>query len=51
MPSEKHKVLEFKHHMKSDEMSCIIYADLECLIKKIDGCGNNPVKSSTTKIG
>ena len=22
----------------------IIYADLECLIKKIDGCANNPEK-------
>ena len=32
-------------------MSCIIYADAEYLIKKIDGCANNPEKSSTTKIG
>ena len=28
----------------------MIYADLESLIKKIDGCANNPEKSSTTKI-
>ena len=32
-------------------MSCIIYADIESLIKKIDGCANNQEKSSTTKIG
>ena len=32
-------------------MSCIIYADIESLIKKIDGCANNPEKSSTTVIG
>ena len=51
MPSEKAKILEFKHHMKSDKMPYIIYADLECLIEKIDGCENNPEKSSTTKIG
>ena len=32
-------------------MSYIIYADLELLIKKVDGCANNPEQSSTTKIG
>ena len=26
------------------------YADLECLLKKIDTCHNNPDLSSTTKI-
>ena len=29
----------------------IIYADLECLIEKIDECKNNPENSSTTKVG
>ena len=37
--------------MKSDKMPYIIYVDLESLIKKIDGCTNNPEKSSTIKIG
>ena len=37
--------------MKSHRMPYIIYADLECLIKKIDGCENNPENSSTTRIG
>ena len=32
-------------------MPYIIYADIESLIRKIDGCANNPEKSSTTKIG
>ena len=32
-------------------MPCIIYADMESLIRKIDGCANNPENSSTTKIG
>ena len=50
MPSEKDKILEFKY-MKPNRMPYIIYADLECLIKKIDGCENNPEKSSTRKIG
>ena len=31
-------------------MQYIIYADLESLIKKTDGCGYNPEKTSTTKI-
>ena len=32
-------------------MPHIIYADLESLIRKIDGCENNPKYSSRTKIG
>ena len=32
-------------------MPCIIYADIESLIKEIDGCANNPGNSSITKIG
>ena len=51
IPSEKDKILEFNKYMKSDKMSYIIYADMELLIKKIDGCANNPENSSTTKIG
>ena len=34
IPSEKNKVLKFNHYMKSDKMPYIIYADLECLVKK-----------------
>ena len=37
--------------MKSDKMPCIIYADIESLIVKKDGCFNNPEISSTTKLG
>ena len=29
----------------------VIYADLECLTEKIDGCKTNPEYSSTTKVG
>ena len=28
----------------------MIYADLECIIEKIDGCRNNPESSPTTKV-
>ena len=51
MPSEKDNILEFSQHTKSDKMSYIIYADIKSLIRKIDGCANNPEKSSTTKLG
>ena len=37
MPSEDTKILEFNQYQKSDKAPIIIYADLECLIEKIDG--------------
>ena len=37
--------------MKSDKIPYIVYADTESLIKKIDGCANNPEKSSTIEVG
>ena len=50
MPSEKVNTVEFSQYTKSDKMPNIIYADIESLIRKIDGCANNPENSSTTKI-
>ena len=50
MPSEDTKILEFNQYQKSDKAPFIIYAGLECIIEKIDGCKNNPENSSTTKI-
>ena len=41
-------MLEF--NQKSDKASFIIYADLECIIKNIDGCKNNPENSFWTKV-
>ena len=38
MPSEETKKLEFNQYQKPDKALFIIYADLECLIEKIDGC-------------
>ena len=51
MPLENDNILEFNQYMESDKMPCIIYADIKSLIKKIDGCVNNPENSSTRKIG
>ena len=45
----KHK--SEKDYVKSDKMLYIIYADIESLTRKIDGCENNLEKSSTKKIG
>ena len=35
MPSEDTKILEFNRYQKSDKALFIIYADLECLIKRL----------------
>ena len=51
MPSEGTKILEFNQYKKSDKAPFIIYADLERLIKNINGCRNNSENSSTIKIG
>ena len=47
MPSEDTKILELNQYHK---VPFVIYADLERIIEKIDGCKNNPENSSTTKV-
>ena len=37
MPSEDTKMLEFNQYQKSNKAPFIIYADLECIIERIDG--------------
>ena len=37
MPSEDTKILELYQYRKSDQAPFIIYANLECLIEKING--------------
>ena len=51
MPSEDTKILELNEYQKSVKTPFVIYADLECLIEKTDGCKNNPENSFTTKLG
>ena len=50
MPSPNNNLIKYNQREKSLELPFIIYADLECLLKKIDTCQNNPDLSSTTKI-
>ena len=51
-PFEDLKVSKFNRYQKSNQKSApfIIYADLECIIEKIDECKNNPENSSTAKV-
>ena len=48
-PSESTKILEFDQYQKSNKAPFIIYADLECIIEKINGCKNNLESLSTTR--
>ena len=48
--SEDTRIFEFNQYQKSDKAPFIIYADLECITKKIDVCKNNAENSSTTKV-
>ena len=41
MPSEDTEISESNQYQKSDKVPFIIYADLEFIIEKIDGCKNN----------
>ena len=50
MPEEYDKILKYNEGEKSMRVPFIIYADLECLLEKMNTCHNNPEKSSTTKI-
>ena len=51
MSSEDTKILEFTQQQKYDKRPFVIYAGLECLIEKIDGCKSNPENSFTIKVG
>ena len=49
MPDDDNNILEYISGEKSPKVSFIIYADLECLLKKTNTCLNNPDKSYTEK--
>ena len=50
MPSEDSKIIKYNQGEKSIRSPFIIYADLECLLEKINTCYNNLEESSTTEI-
>ena len=45
MPDEDNKILKYNPGKKSLKVLFIIYADLECLLKTIETCKNNPEES------
>ena len=51
MLSEETKILMLNKYKRSGEAPFNIYADLECLIKKFNRCGNNSEHSYATKVG
>ena len=50
MPSNDNNFIKYNQGEKSLKLPFVIYADLECILKKISTCYNNPDLSSTTKI-
>ena len=48
MPKEREKI-KYSPGEKSLKVPCIIYADLEYIIKKMQPCKNNPENSYTEK--
>ena len=49
MPNKNNKILKYIPGEKSLKVPFTIYADLECLLRKINTCQNNPKKSYTEK--
>ena len=49
MPDEDNEILKYIPGEKSLKVLFTIYADLECLLRKINICQNNPEKSYTEK--
>ena len=50
MPFEGTEKLELNQYLKSDKLPFIIYADLECIIEKVDKYKVIPENSSTVKV-
>ena len=50
MPEENNEISKYNQGEKCTKVPLIIYADLECLLEKMNTRHDNPEKSSTTKI-
>ena len=47
MPTKDNNIIKYNQGEKSIKMPFTIYADLECLLEKMNICQNNPNESST----
>ena len=50
MPTKGNNLIQYNRGENSIKIPFTIYADLECLLAKMDTCENDPNKSSTAKI-
>ena len=50
MPTKDNNTIKYNQREKSMKLPSTIYVDLECLLKKMSTCQNNPNELSTTKI-
>ena len=50
MPAKGNNIIKYNHGGKSMKVPFVIYADLQCLLKKMSTFINNPKESFTTKI-
>ena len=50
MPTKDNNTIKYNQGEKSIKLPFAVYADLECLLKKMSTCQNNPNESSTTEI-
>ena len=50
MPTIDNNVIKYNQGEKSIKLPIVVYADLECFLKKMSTCQNNPNESSTSEI-
>ena len=50
MPNKDNNIIKYNQGEKSIKLPFVLYADLECLLEKMNTCYNNPEKSSTAEI-
>ena len=50
MSTKDNNIIKYNQGEKSIKLPFVVYADLECLLKKMSTCQNNPNESSTTEI-
>ena len=50
MPTKDNNIIKYNQGEKSIRLPFVVYADLECLLEKMNTCQNNPNESSTTEI-
>ena len=50
MPTKDNNIIKYNQREKSIKLPFVVYANLECLLEKVNTCQNNPNESSTTEI-